>query len=556
MNMRPSGRLSYVTLLTALLTVSHARAEDSAWSAGVGKILPSDDTVWCKPDVSAPSGIFTAKAKLQLRDTSGALTTDNYTDGGATTLRLNMQCYNVNTSVFSAPISSASFANNATLTCPANNVGVNVRCMLRSTDTSPFTYGGGNMGGDPCGNGINEIKPPGGYSGYKGQVTGFSSELNFRAKTNNAMFNTALMKTAQVHGTDMGFFFYSGGQLWSGYGDTWANGGMISVWPTLQRGSVLFSTNDLDASDGLSFSSFQGMGFPNFATEVVPCCHNDPKPPSTCDEISAIATAGFGLRENGVNYRVLWFNAIKSWFPFTTKVATLALSTNGGAFQRRDAVPGSLVPTWGDDSSFGAGAIYQDRLAGFLYFFGQRPYQSTPTPIRLARVEAKFASVTDRSKYQYWNGSEWKPSTAVFDASKLSSFGPAADIIPASAAPGPEFSVAFDAYANRYIMLFETKRWTNDTAVELWQSSYITGPWTKVTNGETRLPRATTTGGTWSPYNFFYGPYMSEQLMKKGGESIYYQMSEWNGVGGFRPYNTGLWTFDISRFTANGCVGP
>jgi hypothetical protein len=76
--------------------------------------------------------------------------------------------------------------------------------------------------------------------------------------------------------------------------------------------------------------------------------------------------------------------------------------------------------------------------------------------------------------------------------------------------------------ANRYILLFETNRGTSSEAVELWQASSLTGPWSRITNGATRLPRAGTTGGTWSPYNFFYGPYMSEQLMKNGGQTIYY----------------------------------
>jgi hypothetical protein len=329
---------------------------------------------------------------------------------------------------------------------------------------------------------------------------------------------------------------------------------MSSVSPTLNRGSVLFSTSDLNAADanGLTFSSFHGAGAPNYAIEAVPCCHNQ----LFCDEISAIGTAGFGLREGANTYRVLWFNAIASWFPtFVTKVATVSWSINGGNFVRTDSAAGTLVPKWSNTSSFGAGAVYQDRLAGYLYFFGQRPYQTAPNPIRLARVESKFASVIDRSKYEYWSGSAWVKNTVdPMAPSELSAFGAAADIIPASANPGPEFSVAFDAYANRYILLFETNRWSNTEAVELWQSSSLTGPWSKVTNGATRLPRAATSGGTWSPYNFFYGPYMSEQLMQGGGQSIYYQMSEWNGLPGFRPYNTGLWTFNVNRTATPGCT--
>ena len=78
--------------------------------------------------------------------------------------------------------------------------------------------------------------------------------------------------------------------------------------------------------------------------------------------------------------------------------------------------------------------------------------------------------------------------------------------------------------------------------------------WTRLTNGANRLPNAATAGGTWSPYNFFYGPYTSEQLMTGGGQSVYFQLSEWNGIPGFRPYNVGLWTFNVNRGLVGGCT--
>jgi hypothetical protein len=435
--------------------------------------------------------------------------------------------------------------------------------MLRSTDSNPFVYGGGsNSGGDPCGNGVKEITLASG-NGYKGQVTGYVSELNFAASAGHKLFNQSVMTTAQVHGTDLGYMFYSGGSLWSGYGDTWANDQLFPVAPTNLRGSILFSTQDLDPSDnnGLSFSSWIGNGNPNFAKEVVPSCHNTPL---GCNEVTAIATAGVGLSEGGTRYRVLWFDSIAGWVPFTSNVATLAWSVNGGAFSRADktAPPGgTIAPQWSNTSHFGAGAIVHDRMGGWLYFFGQRPYQPN-TPIRLARVPAKFASVMDRTKYEYWSGSDWvKNSQNPLAPSDGTYFGPiassAANIIPASINAAPEFSVAFDAYANRYLMLLVTNRWTNAAAVELWQSSYITGPWTKVTNGASRLPRAGTTGGTYFPYNFFYGPYMSEHIMRGGGQSIYYQLSEWNGFPfpiAFGPYNTGLWTFNVTREPTAFCT--
>ena len=70
---------------------------------------------------------------------------------------------------------------------------------------------------------VSGITLPAGSNGYKGQVTGYRSEMNFRSMVANKRFNQSLMTTAQVHGTDLGYMFYQGGKLWAGYGDTWAN---------------------------------------------------------------------------------------------------------------------------------------------------------------------------------------------------------------------------------------------------------------------------------------------------------------------------------------------
>lgn len=531
-----------------------ASAADSIWSGAVGKILPNDETVWCFTQTSTQQGLSTVTARLQKRSTDGSITADNVVDA-STTLRLGLQCKDNTTGTVGAPVISAGFANDASLSCPANSVATYVRCLVRSTDSSPFVYGGENLG-DPCANGVSGITLPAGTNGYKGQVTGSTSELNFRGKVANKVFSGSAMSTARVHGTDLGFTFYTDGSLWSGYGDTWENTWMTPVSPTNKRGSVLFRTQDLDASDanGLTLSSWVGAGVgAGFASRVVPSCQDN----LFCNEVTSIATAGFGLREGNNKYRVLWFDSITSWTPFTSKVGTLAWSVNGGAFARADltAPPtGTVAPQWPDKSHFGAGAILQDRLNGYLYFYGQQPYRAN-VPIRLARVRAKFASVMDQTQYEYWNGSAWiKNAADPLAPSRIGGLPAAADIIGPKVNAGPEFSVGFDAYANRYLLMFETNRGSNSNAVELWQARQITGPFTKVTNGASKLPNANTPGGTWSPYNFFYGPYMSEQLMRNGGQSVYFQLSEWNGIPAFRPYNVGLWTYDITRDTVAGCT--
>jgi hypothetical protein len=554
-------RMAPLALGTAWGLLSNAAlAVDSAWSSGAAKILPTDETVACAYDVFSVGGLFTVKGKLRKYATDGTLVQDNYTDA-TTKVAAKMQCMDVTTGVYTSPASATgAFGNTSTISCPANGYGMFVKCQIRSTDPAPmpFVYQGGNISGDPCGNGISGIIPvPGSPNSFKGQVSGQKgatgepvSEMNYHVSAGDKVFNSPLMTTAQVYGTDMGFTFWSGGSLWSGYGDTWADKFWNPFLAPQKRGSVLFKSQDLDPTDGLQLTSFEGT---SFAKEIIPCCHNV----LFCDEVTAIATAGFGLHEGSSTYRILWFDAIASWFPFTSKVASMAWSVNGSNFARADQTPptAAVPPKWSNTSNFGAGTVWHDRLGGYVYLFGQRPYIAN-APIRLARVPAKFASIMDQTKYEYWSGSAW-----VHDAffplapSEGTYFGAAANLIPATENPGPEFSVAFDTYSNRFIMLVVKDRETTTAATHLWQSASVTGPWTQVTTGASTLANAAMTGGTVAaPYPYFYGPYTSEQLMPGGGQSVYYQLSEWNGANAVKPYNTGLWGFNVTRTLTPHCV--
>lgn len=554
-------------LCAASLLASPALAVDSLWAYSSGKILPNDSLVSCAYGLTPGATRFSVDAWLRQTSTNGAIVNNAYVNA-ATTLSVRMECRNNSTGLVSSPAEAifTGSASKRTITCPVNSQGINIRCQLHSTDANPFTYAGSYLGGDPCANGIASITPLAtDRVSFKGQVSGQAggfgeptSEMNFRSAAGDAVFNSSLMSNAKVYGTDMGFTFYSGGSLWSGYGDTWADRLWQDVAPTRKRGSVLFKTQDLNAADGLTLSAFESVTSAGvtFAKEVVPSCHNT----TPCNEASAIATSGFGLNEGGVPIRILWFDAIETWVPtFKSKVASLAYSINGGEWKRADIdrpfVP--RPPMWTNDSHFGAGATWHDRRGGFIYFFGQRPYMPN-APVRLARVAATFAAVMDEKQYWYWNGTDWIQNAAdPLKPSRLTNSGltSAADIIPASNNSGPEFSVSFDAYANRFIMLIVSNRETDSAATQLWQSNGLEGPWKRVATGQNHLPNANMTGGAWfGKYNFFYGPYTHETLMRNGGSSVYFQLSEWNQIPVTKPYNTGLWGFNVTRNTIPGCV--
>jgi hypothetical protein len=553
--MRLGTKLALACAIALVSKTGHAAT--SIWAARVGKILPTDQTAWCEFSATSVNGQYTVTANLREVNTDGSLAqSGNYMDS-ATTINARMQC--LNNGVPGAPIQSGFVSSNAVVQCPAGQAGVYLKCMINTTDGDPFVYDG-NQGGDPCGNGVSGISLPPGL-GFQGQITGQSPVLEY-SNVSNALFNGSNMASAQVIGTDMGYMFYATGKLWAGYGDTWANALWTPVAPTNKRGSVLFSTSDLNASDGLQFDSW--VGSPTFASEIVPSCHDASPCSLQPNEVSAIADAGFVLHENNMSYKVLWFLSINTWGPSnalnqsTFNGSSLAWSTGSG-FTRGDLAlgpTGKPPPRWGSTSSFGAGAVWQDRLNGLIYFFGQQPYQNN-APIRLARVAAKVASVFDATQYTYWDGvhSRWSSSEA-----------DATPVIQGSANAGPEFSVAFNAYANQYLMMFVSNRWNvgGTAAVQLWEATNLNGPWTQIPTSPL-LPNATWGLGIYAgQYWYFYGPEMSEQLMTGGGQTVYYQLSEWNGtppaVGGIPlpypaglPYNTGLWTYSVSRNVVSGC---
>ena len=111
---------------------------------------------------------------------------------------------------------------------------------------------------------------------------------------------------------------------------------------------------------------------------------------------------------------------------------------------------------------------------------------------------------------------------------------------PPGRAPRPEFSVAYNAYAGRFFMMFVN---ANTANIEIWQAPAVTGPWALV--------------GAYPPAaSGLYGPYASDHLQRNGGQDFYFLLSEWNGLPApfGEPYNVGLWKGSFTRATIPGCV--
>jgi hypothetical protein len=539
-----------------------AEASTSIFARRVGKILPSNQTAWCSIGAEDVNGVYSAVANMELENTDGTAPNPSLYNDPKTLMTLKMQCYNVTNGTITNAVYSKPLSTNVTLPCPGpNQIGYYVSCQINNgTDSDPFVYDG-NGGGDVCGNGVSSISVAGSSHGYLGQVTGQSALMTYTIQ-NPAIFNAATMGTtqAQVWGTDLGYMFYADGELWSGYGDTWAQLDQQPEQPTNYRGSVVFKTNNLSVLNGLKFNDYVGSTLelgPGWATEIVPSCHG-----TNCGstpEVDAIASAGFGLSEAEIDYHFFWFTSIKAWGPpFVSNVSSIAWNHALNGYTRGDQAtgPGGVVPPrWTPNSNFGTGAVWQDRANGYIYFFGTKPYQANET-VELARVPAKVASVLDHTQYQYWDGKNYEtvgndtknPSTAELNAKP---------IVTGISNMGPEFSVAFDAYTNTFLMTVVSNRaasYSNgQAAMQLWQAQFITGPWSLVSTGTT-LPNYHWTDVAPAGFNYFYGPNMSEQLMQSAGQSVYYQLSEWAvSTTLFYPYNTGLWAFNVARSSISGC---
>jgi hypothetical protein len=341
----------------------------------------------------------------------------------------------------------------------------------------------------------------------RGQVTGFVSEYMNSAGNIVATLpleNEALMRSAQVGGTDEGAPFLAQGKLWFVFGDTSALDAndpltVALQGPGLWRSNVLAYTERFDVSDGFVFDGFESMAGSPMAAERVLSPHDMTGGEGA--EVTAIPLAGFGFTSaTGKRYRFLWFVSINAWSAMLVGPDFIA-NYDQPSWTR---LPEPAVPA----DQFGPGAVWFDRYHRYLYFFGVTPDRGA---IRLARVPSTFEKVIDPEQYEYWNGATW----LVGDASAASALIETTE----SYAPRSEISVAWNAAAEVWMMMLVN--WysaaTPSNQVELWQASSLTGPWTKV-DADAQLPNGARV--------LQYGPMINEHLFADGGLEIPFLLSQ------------------------------
>lgn len=371
-----------------------------------------------------------------------------------------------------------------------------------------------------------------------GQVTGFVPEYmnetgGFEASL--PLENEALMRSAQVGGTDEGAIFLAQGKLWFVFGDTSALDAndpltVALQGPGLWRSNVLAYSTDFDASDGVRFDGFETVPDSEMAAERVLSPHD--MTPGEDAETTAIPLAGFGFTsEAGERYRFLWFVSVNTWDPnlvgpaFNANYSSLAYVTDDQPMWTR--LPSPPSPP---DAGFGPGAVWFDRYQRQLYFFGITPDRG---PLKLARVASTFDKIVDPEAYEYWNGEAWVAGDPTA----------ATALIPESArfAPRSEISIAWNPAAQVWMLMLVN--WYSEASppnqVELWQAPAVIGPWQKV-EADAQLPNG--------QHVLQYGPMIHEHLLAEGGLEVPYLLSQL-----FPVYNVYHHSYRITVAESSAC---
>ncbi|UUX33769.1 DUF4185 domain-containing protein [Fundicoccus culcitae] len=305
-----------------------------------------------------------------------------------------------------------------------------------------------------------------------------------------------------VHATDLGVMWdattdsddpkimiafgdtYDGG--WGGFG----GGGALSGW----RSNVLGVSRDQDLSDGLYIDSMiMDSEKENYAKEII----YSAKETHGYGDFTAIPTAGVTIGDR----HFIHYMQVKRWGDpgqWDTNFSALVYSDDEGETWQPSDVE------WAGDSHFAQVAFLKEE--GYVYVFG------TPSgrfgSLYLARVPE--AELLNQDSYRYWDGKDW-----VVDE---------LDAMPVVDAPVSELSVLYNAYYDRYLMMYLNE---DKYSVVLRSATELTGEWSDevvVVTGQ-EFPQ-------------LYGSYMHPWSMDS--ESIYFVMSEWG------PYNVFLYRADLS----------
>lgn len=551
-------------------------ANTSVFAANAGAVHSNDATSWCIPVLTASGA--TSSFQLAPSDSTQAKT-NNYVD---TFARQKVRVLCKPSSGSSSIVTSPSWSTDAggdtnSATCPARTTPTMAQCQIDGqidggqATTLPLVYQG-----SACGTGVSSISttssiqgellysnpgtpPPNGTS-----FTPYVSLPGYTAPSPLPHGPDSGDVSPFIGGADVGGMFLSAGTMNYFFGDSFNIDATppASVW---SHGSLAKTTN-LDPTSLIQTTS--GLQTWEMSTHSPATSLFAPQPwtsgQSSATESTTIPGAGFGVTDaSGNAWRFLWYFSVVTFGnpgAFTTNWASLAYTENttlatNVTWTRGDANPSApTTPVWPAISNFSPGAVWYDRFNRMIYFFGIRPQllatvwgtnQYPFSGVRLARVPSTPSSIKNPASYQYWTGSAWVSDPGNYSVATPQTpsgsggvYGTAADIISSAVDPRSEMSVAYDAEAGSFIMMFVNMV---DGGIRLFQSTAVTGPWSEVLFDTFSLPNTLDGGSSQQSGQKTYAPFTNDQLLVNGGKDVYYTLSEFTPV-----YNVGLWHYAIT----------
>lgn len=368
-----------------------------------------------------------------------------------------------------------------------------------------------------------------------------------------------------VAGTDLGIMWDNGvtgdnpataiveqHQTLIAFGDTFSGANMTGNW----RSNVLFRSADNVLSDGLYVpngiihdpGAYSGapMSVQNFAREIIGKYPYSRSTQVTIIPTGAISVAGAGA--GGATRQYIAFMSIKSWDTpgrWQTNYSAISYSDDNG--QNWTVVPKSSVRSagsWRSTVPFRSGnQNFQmvsfvkppkdsaDAAAGYVYAYGTPPGRGGT--VYLSRVNDK--QILDVSKYQYWDGRQWRTNAPSAARPILPGTTTGAGWFKKTTYPSAgELSVQYNTYLNKYVML-HTDSFNN---VVMRTADVPQGTW----SSPTRLVSSLQHPGLYAP---MIHPWSGTDLLRKQDGSaedpqyLYWNMSLWG------DYNVALMKTDL-----------
>lgn len=304
-----------------------------------------------------------------------------------------------------------------------------------------------------------------------------------------------------VKAADLGILWDNGsGQVLTALGDTfgagWTGpGGGVGDPATIDwRCNVLLRSADHDLADGITFDS-AAEDRPGHAKQLLDCKQINQ------DEITVIPTAAISVG----NRQYIHYMSVNNWGPpgvWYTNYSGIAYSDdNGQNWTKHPTARWQNTAAWDDNFQMTAFTKHD----GHVYMYGTQ--NGRFGNVQLARVPEN--QVLSKQSYKYWDGRGWSSKQA--------------DAVPIAAAPTSELSVQYNAYTNRWLMMYLDE---HRAAIVLRSAEHPEGPW----SGEQVVARGT-------DFPALYGTYIHPW---SSGPDLYFVMSQWD------PYNVFLMRTKLS----------